>query len=730
MPAGAAPPPKLKREPTVPRRVRRRQQPDQPMPARPHWEDVNVPQHYQKTENANGKPVRKCQVDISNRMVKHLLRDDTPNVVELQGKHAIGKTVPLGVVVNKIARAREKHGNTLTVAWSAVAAFEATKVPELGAFLAHSYSMTNKNDLMLLRQEMETHNHAVLYTSRQSFQAMAGGRNKKDFVRVQDEDPVELRTKPPASESHLAELCRTLNVQTLVIVVDEHQGILTDDQLSYSKLLMNHVAISKATWNQRYDVFIVAASANAVPEEESDTTVANLEIFYRGTTTFDCYGDSNDNDTEHQRKRSALWQELLALQASLTFKFSNEEEKDSLSSYGWMKKDGVSGQVPRQINANALDSPTSISLLDMLGDAIAMEAVMAADDDAVNRCVGKFECGMEANTHFVEYVSSSKKATNECDVLTKSSIEHALAAWRHTLDVQSYLRGNSVSTVELLPRVLCARKQWMRRITELRANPENPVAGEERIEHYPCVLVVVPRAGRSNMKLIQGVCGENKATENARIFDFTKDDGSELQKNMQGEVKDEFLRNERTVYVVVPADRATGSNHFGSIVTTVVVFGKLSAADKAQMFERVARCNAPYVNMVLPLPGEYKFFHVASQLVHKACRRRDKTSTCVRIHKFQKYVATGDSHAKYCNNVLQKLIESYGPDSPEVQFFYCHFIHSATVECEPVQPLSAVSRYSDFLKWADSDNDAEKKRWTDEWKRFLEKIWSLRRKDE
>ena len=667
-----------------------------------------APFNYASTPNSKTAPVRKGQIEVAKKMLKVLLQY---GMAELVADPKWGKTITVSIAalmlhhsLQQTIPSASRRRNTLVWNWSPMAPFDKSKCIEFGVYDNVPFVASNKQMVRALQASMEEHGFAAVYSSKEAFNGAAGTqRDKETTFGFSDLTVESIRTTKPQTLPKLAMLIDMLQVRNLIIVVDEHQGLLGQSSQNFASLVANHVALSQAEWkapSDRYGVYTIAASAT--PEDKSPsvnrrTHVRNMELFYKRR---DAYGD--DSHLE------AIYREVATVRSNVVVSVTEEEQKESLDNFRWQTGTYPSGGAVPRGRDNIIAPPTNGTVVAKLQKALVMQALM----DKTDRWVQNWgSITLEGETSTLYFKAAKPKAPRDGEIVLSPGCVHAsVRGYQSVLDAVAFVRGHFVdgrSGIDIHSRA--PQQAFMRKVTRLTHNPNSPVETVPQL-HYHCVLVVIGQISMAGLKPLQDACKETNT--HTTIYDCTGEHDEYLVELMEGNVRDEFKKNKKQIYIVTRLGQIVGANCFGDFVTACVTIGNIPSAVRRQCYERLARSTKPEVDMVIPNPGDYKFYHLGSS----ATQRLDKELNHAQPDAaFCAMVATGN-YDEY-KDMEGDILEHYGDRAASA--FRKYFFYSTGGTSNVATPIdiggsvAMADQYWNMLP--------EKKQFSDKWKLEVKK---------
>lgn len=641
-------------------------------------------------------------------------------IAELNAKPKWGKTIATAITARLVHHKVQpaippgaKRRNTMVLNFSPMAPFDKDKCVEFGAFDDVSFTAGNKQHVKALHEHVRNNGVVSVYSTKEAFNAMAGTkRESKEDFGFADLTVAHVHTSKPKTLPKLAELVDTLCVKNLIIVVDEHQGLLGQSSQNFASLIANHVALSQASWKSpedRYNVYIIAASATAEaksPSVSHKVHVSNMELFYL------------QRDPMHETKtiediEKEVW---VGFRNKITVSVTPAQEKASLDNFQWQTgtESAVGGKPPRSRN-NIIAAPSNGAVVERLEQALLMQALMDNTQVWVRNWGDIF---IENERVALSFQRAKPKSPSEGQlVLSPGCVQTSVRGYQSCQDVVRFLRGQFVPFGNIEINSWVPQRPLMRRVTKITGNAQNPVEVKD-VRHFHCVLVVISQISQHGLEPLRAACAEDNPR--TKIYDCTQFDNEALVELVDVEIKKEFLENRRQIYIVTKLSQVVGANCFGDFVTACVTIGNIPPMVRQQCYERLARCTTPWKDMVVPKQGEYKFFHLGSH----ATQRLDTDLNHANSEDAFKAMVADESFDKY-KNTNKEIDDSDKKAAKAYRKFLFYSTGGINNKAEPIKIGGGVELSDQYVKlWKEKKQDSED--WQKACKKFLTWVAHLR----
>jgi len=634
------------------------------------------------------------QQQISEEIVRRLFKDC---LAELIGAPGIGKTIMSGNSFSSFhatKKSMKRRGTTLVLSVSAEGrSFETKKCKELGSSnLTHEMTPSKQAALRISEELLKSEGICVMYLTQDAFQA---------WVKPFDKDSAPFITP-------LTAFVVKNNVTDLLLHIDEHQGAIAKPapfvygkavQTIHSGLVSQGVK-SKVKCALR---FLFTSAKHRNPSKNSKAIRMNMEMLYTTlsplpSSTPRCrYGTVNINELERIRDPYVI-------------KLTEDDKKELLGRGSWKTGSNPLG---------GTREPHTCCILEDAGDSLNKEIILFSPLYAGKGDImfATFTDLINANTKRGQYEvvvhrtvdnKSARTGNANRDVvhLSANIILACRKPYRIVEDCVQLLDANfNCKDEHFAWDTKRPKKQSMRKVTSVM-----PLTFDDNVDHFKCVLVVLNvKQVFAGLDKIRTYCMSHAEDTTAPtiIFNLIDMSADKLSTKMR-EIRCEFLKNERQVYMVTLCDQIVGSNEFCDFVDTVVTIGCDSRQNEQADGRTGGRPNIPYVGQVVPQKEKYEFFSViskVSKMVIGDSGKKTSDASLTRMGSTKEYAAW-----TVVNNQIRDVL-----DVPEYQAYIRRFfydcVRNGEREARPIETVfgnTGPTLCKEFLKLAKQRNAEQK----------------------
>jgi len=580
------------------------------------------------------------QIQVCAAAVVRIFKD---RIAEIIAPPGVGKTFMSGMIFSTFHRMKadlNRPGNTLVLSVSAEGRqFEQNKAAELGACNDFArFSPSKSKQVKMAEDVIDKQGICVFFFTQDAFAAWT--------KPVKKEAPASSSSSSAASKedtniTYIVDFAMRHDVTDVILHIDEHSGCISKGEpYVFSSTITSMLkAFKSTTVKRKVDCTLRLLFTSAKHKEGSTNRKPirhNMEIMYMSIKPL--------TPPVHRRKDGTFHlEDLERARARYVLKLSEDDVKELLDRGAWKTGENPMGGVR---------SLRSACILKDAGQDMSKEIMLFTPffSDARNKLVfGEFDGLVNARLKDDQYVVKVFKTVEKrCAQLSNNkrpfiifSANIILAArtpYRIVEDAIQLLNGNFNDTHKIHHAYDTRRplKQTMRKVVTT-----HPQLTFKEVKHYKCVLVVLNvKEVCASLDKIRTFCMTRfeDTTQPTIIYNLIDVKAHKLTDKMN-DIKLEFLKNERQVYIVTNCDQIVGSNDFSEIVDTVITIGCDNRQAEQADGRTGGRPNAPFVGQVVPRKGEYQFLSVTSELTRAVIGDSGRYPTDASLRRMEEVAA-------------------------------------------------------------------------------------------
>lgn len=713
-----------------------------PLPSRPAPQERPTAPHNNHLQETP-LTLRRGQLEVANAMTDRALAH---GMAELKAEPGFGKTLVLATAAAQISYERKRlnaEDRCVAFFFSPSAPMDENKFPEYGAVNSTNFQCKTPRQRKELLNCLNAHGMAGVYMSTRSFSAgfntqrKEAGSDEKVFTDLEFEDMRKTR-RPQLFEDDNApsvfRLAQEFEVTTLIIAVDEHQGVLGQDSSVFTDIISLYRELGQAPFlppEKRFKVYVLMASATWEYKKEYVTAqrqLENMSLVYCGVKI-------GAADVKRLRKDEAFFTtekaRVLARREQILVTATEEQENEARQCSVWQT--GVRPFVfPHRQKWLALEQHGES--FRFVKRALVMQALIDPD----KHCPPNFTQwwggrGGNPKIRIVEGRGATipESKNNDKIEIAVTGIHKVVYGYLTAMDTIAFITGRFEGNKGDIPlNALHPARVTMRKVVRLTGNATNPVECVP-VEHYHCVLIVIDHGTACNagLQLIKDSLRQEDGSEHTLVFDATSYEDGDLVSYVQNKIKPKFLENKKQIYILTCHSQVVGANCFGDFATACVTIGNFDDALRKQCFRRLARCTTPYVNMVFPgadaTNGGYVFHHFASKATARINNEHGKHANRSTFEKMIELKEDDDTPYTYFEEALERLKKTCGTRDVERYYKYFFFRYGdRPVRSKPLvigEDVDERSLVREYLRLLPERNKKSSDVWNEEFTQFL--VW-------
>ena len=577
------------------------------------------------------------QIQVCVETVVRLFRD---RIAEIIAPPGVGKTFMSGMSFSTFHRMKSelmnRPGNTVVISVSAEGRqFEQNKAAELGACNDFArFSPSNSNQVKMAEDVIKKQGICVFFFTQGAFVAWSSP--------VKKESPASSSSSSAASKedpnmTRIVDFVTRHDVTDVILHIDEHSGCIDKGEpYVFSSAVTSMLnAFKSTTVKRKVDCTLRLLFTSAKHKEECTDLKSiriNMENMYMLIKPLTPLPDRRKDGTFHLK-------DLERARARFVVNLSQEDIKELLERGAWKTGVNPMGGVRNRISA---------CILKDAGQDVSKEIMLFTPfySDERNKLVfGEFDGLVNARFEDDQYVAKVFKKVNKKSaqlpnnkrrflIFSSKIILEARTPYRIVEDAIQLLSGLFNDTHKTHHSFDTRRPlmQTMRKVVTT-----HPELTFKEVEHYKCVLVVLNvKQVCASLDKIRTFCltHSEDTTHPTIIYNLINVKAHKFTDKMN-DIKLEFLKNERQVYIVTIFDQIVGSNDFSEIVDTVITIGCNNRQAEQADGRTGGRPNAPFVGQVVPRKGEYRFLSVTSELTRAVIGDSGRYPTDVSLRRME-----------------------------------------------------------------------------------------------
>jgi len=600
------------------------------------------------------------------------------NVAEVNGDGGAGKTLTAGLMVKATHAELQKNartkGTTVALCFSMRAAFEPAKAQQYGAATDTQFTVSNRVAKADLKTQIANNGGlGVVYCKLLAMISGFGGHKngcgladlKPDDFR--DERKYKAKTRGGRLPGFL-KMIDELGAKNFIIVVDEHQWALSQGNRNVVSLILNMHLLCRAPWRKNpVNVVVFGLTPNYDDKQGACSTsnfLQNIYEFY--------------NLKPWPKGPPPTKVEAMAARVSVTL--SNEQ---ALAAVSWAKSGNTTHAQKNMRGVTCLENPLHPVVLKELSTAIVMDAASPncySSQEVKDKTYGLYQ--IASTKGGVNYKGSlprdykSKSYTGD-ETLTPLSNRTIINAFFVVRDAVSLVNGKITSDDGVCPHPYLKGKRLMQRVLATDASSGQPTKFK-KIKHDELVCVVDDAPFCNVLLPLWSALYEAQNDDQcpSLIFDLTAGTIESALAMMQGTIRNEFLKNERRIFVFVRADQVCGAHAYNSVTWMVAL--TCSDAIRREIFCRLTRCVEVKPGDVVVNFDEQRLVSPQSELTHRYTAKQ---------HGGEWGAMTSQPDCFVYGEILSRLKETFSSGDRDIVTKYKNGIFRGLGVKTPVVPL-------------------------------------------